>query len=315
MKQNLFKNTLTIGIAACAFGVLSACTSLGSSEEEVVVSETTVSKTTPTAPKAVCTSENDVNCIVTYEEPDLNLSQAYAGYAMSTNASYQSGSAPISLSAPNTIAGTSVKDRARQKELAQQQADLALQPVLSADLLCAGADCDQALFKTEIEKTIQTTVLESQPVPVTVNGQTVMAVPAGQAAQPAQQAQQAQQTQQAQQAQQAQQTQPAQPAQPPVLSLKERIAYGEEVHDWDAPAGETLRTLLMQWGEQSGWTVVWKLDRDYNLEAGVVFRGKFTEVAAAFIRSFARATPAPIGTFYKGNRVLVINTQENDNAE
>lgn len=291
MKQNLFKNTLTIGIAACAFGVLSACTSLGSSEEEVVVSETTVSKTTPTAPKAVCTSENDVNCIVTYEEPDLNLSQAYAGYAMSTNASYQSGSAPISLSAPNTIAGTSVKDRARQKELAQQQADLALQPVLSADLLCAGADCDQALFKTEIEKTIQTTVLESQPVAVTVDGQTVMAVPAGQAAQP------------------------AQPTEPPVLSLKERIAYGEEVHDWDAPAGETLRTLLMQWGEQSGWTVVWKLDRDYNLEAGVVFRGKFTEVAAAFIRSFARATPAPIGTFYKGNRVLVINTQENDNAE
>ena len=303
MKQNLFKNTLTIGIAACAFGVLSACTSLGSPEEEVVVSETTVSKTTPTAPKAVCTSENDVNCIVTYEEPDLNLSQAYAGYAMSTNASYQSGSAPISLSAPNTIAGTSVKDRARQKELAQQQADLALQPVLSADLLCAGADCDQALFKTEIEKTIQTTVLESQPVPVTVNGQTVMAVPAGQAAQPAQTAQAAQTAQ------------PAQPTEPPVLSLKERIAYGEEVHDWDAPAGETLRTLLMQWGEQSGWTVVWKLDRDYNLEAGVVFRGKFTEVAAAFIRSFARATPAPIGTFYKGNRVLVINTQENDNAE
>ncbi len=308
MKQNLLKNTLTIGIAACAFGVLSACTSLGSSEKEVVVSETT----SAAASKPVCTSEHDVNCIVTYEEPDLNLSQAYAGYAMSTNASYQSGSAPISLSAPNTIAGTSVKDRTRQKELAQQRADLALQPVLSADVLCAGADCEQALFKTEIEKTIQTTVLESQPVPVTVNGQTVMAAPAGQTAQAAQVGQAVQPVQ----AVQAVQTvQPAQPAEPPVMSLKERIAYGEEVHDWDAPAGETLRNLLMQWGEQSGWTVVWKMDRDYNLEAGVVFRGKFTEVAAAFIRSFARATPAPIGTFYKGNRVLVINTQENDNAE
>ena len=60
---------------------------------------------------------------------------------------------------------------------------------------------------------------------------------------------------------------------------------------------------------------VWKIDRDYKLEAGVVFRGKFTEVAAAFIRSFARATPAPIGTFYKGNRVLVISAQENENAD
>ena len=59
---------------------------------------------------------------------------------------------------------------------------------------------------------------------------------------------------------------------------------------------------------------MFSLDRDYILEAGVVFRGNFTEVASAIIRTFARAVPAPIGTFYKGNRVLVINTQEDDNA-
>ncbi len=98
-----------------------------------------------------------------------------------------------------------------------------------------------------------------------------------------------------------------------LTELEKKIAYGEQVHDWDATAGETLRSLLMAWGEQSGWTVVWKLDRDYHLEAGVVFRGNFTDVAGAIIRSFARATPAPIGTFYKGNRVLVINTQEDEN--
>lgn len=97
-------------------------------------------------------------------------------------------------------------------------------------------------------------------------------------------------------------------------SIEDRVSYGEEVHDWSAVSGETLRSLLMQWGEKSGWTVVWKLDRDYHLEAGVVFRGKFTEVASALVRSFARATPAPIGTFYRGNRVLVISTQEDENA-
>ncbi len=96
--------------------------------------------------------------------------------------------------------------------------------------------------------------------------------------------------------------------------LDQKILFGEDVQDWDAPAGESLRSLLMQWGDQSGWTVIWKLDRDYTLEAGVVFRGTFVEAASAFIRSFARATPAPIGTFYKGNRVLVMNTQEGDNA-
>lgn len=98
-------------------------------------------------------------------------------------------------------------------------------------------------------------------------------------------------------------------------SMADKVAYGEKCHDWEAKSGDTLRNLLMKWGEESGWTVIWKLDRDYHLEAGVVFRGTFTEVSGALIRSFARATPAPIGTFYKGNRVLVINTQEDENAD
>lgn len=97
-------------------------------------------------------------------------------------------------------------------------------------------------------------------------------------------------------------------------SLATKTSYGEKCHDWEAKIGDTLRGLLMQWGEKSGWTVIWKLDRDYHLEAGVIFRGTFTEVSSALIRSFARATPAPIGTFYKGNRVLVISTQEDENA-
>lgn len=94
----------------------------------------------------------------------------------------------------------------------------------------------------------------------------------------------------------------------------EKIAFGDSVHDWDAARGETLKSLLTQWAEVSGWTLIWKLDRDYNLEAGVVFRGTFTEVASAIIRTFARAVPAPIGTFYRGNRVLVISIQEDENA-
>ncbi len=97
-------------------------------------------------------------------------------------------------------------------------------------------------------------------------------------------------------------------------TLADKVDYGDRVHDWEAAQGETLKSLLVQWGEVSGWTVVWKLDRDYKLEAGVVFRGTFTEVASAIIRTFARAVPAPIGTFYKGNRVLVVSVQEDENA-
>ncbi len=64
----------------------------------------------------------------------------------------------------------------------------------------------------------------------------------------------------------------------------------------------------------SGWKVLWNTNRNYTLSAGVMFKGKFTDVSSALIRAFARARPAPIATYYKGNRVIVIETMENENA-
>ena len=100
----------------------------------------------------------------------------------------------------------------------------------------------------------------------------------------------------------------------PVSPGMEQLKLGESIQDWKASQGDTLRNLLTTWAEKAGWTVVWMLDRDYHLQAGVVFRGRFVDVAGAIVRVFARATPAPIGTFYKGNRVLVINAQEEENG-
>ncbi len=302
MKQNLLKDTFIVGMTVCLLGSVTACTSLN--DDDTVLMEDEKLIVTPAVPETgVCTAENQGNCIVRYEEPDLNLNQTYAGYAMSTNSSYQLGSVPVSSSAPAGMSGLSVKDKIAQREFAQQQADLALQPVQGGQVLCTGETCSEALFKTEIEKTIQTTLTETQKaqtgyIYVASDGQSVTG-PVDGLITPEMTSRSNETTEK---------------NKGPV-TLKEKIAFGEEVHDWEAPAGDSLRNLLMRWGEMSGWTVVWKLDRDYNLEAGVVFRGKFTEVAAAFIRSYARATPAPIGTFYKGNRVLVINTQENENAE
>ena len=337
MKQNLLKTTLIAGMMTCTMGFMSACTSLESDETLVLQTET---EQKAGSKQAVCTAENSSNCVVTYEEPDLNLSQTYAGYAVSTNSSYQGGM-PVAVSVPATKSGLSVKEKMAQQLYAQQQADLALQPVQGGEVVCTGDACSEALFKTEIEKTIKTTVTENQAtqtaeyVYVAADGQ-MIAVPSPEAAPenvhlvsvngknvvsgvPAVDGKETVSVKEGQQPTQQETTATSEAktaqSQQKVMSLKERIAFGEEVHDWDAPAGETLRHLLMRWGEMSGWTVIWKLDRDYNLEAGVVFRGKFTEVSAAFIRSFARATPAPIGTFYKGNRVLVINTQENENAD
>lgn len=271
MKQKLLKQTTITGLLFCSLSFMGGCASLNSDDGLVIPQEEPTVQAAPSVSIAdpnICSPENPAACIVSYEEPDLNLVQNYTPYdgmAVSTNASYVLDMAPVSISVPMIEQGLSVKEKMAQRELEQQQKDLALQPVSNADIICNGTDCEKQLFKTETEKEIQTTVTE----------ETTYREP----------------------------------------TLQDRLAYGEEVHDWEAKTGDTMRTLLRQWGEASGWTVVWKIDRDYHLEAGVVFRGKFTEVAAAFIRSFARATPAPIGTFYKGNRVLVISAQENENAD
>ena len=97
-------------------------------------------------------------------------------------------------------------------------------------------------------------------------------------------------------------------------ALQEKLNASEEIRDWAADAGETVRSLMVKWAENSGWNVVWNLDRDYKLEAGVVFRGNFLDVTAALVRSFARANPPPIATFYKGNRVIVVHTREDENG-
>ena len=84
--------------------------------------------------------------------------------------------------------------------------------------------------------------------------------------------------------------------------------------DWLAEEGQSLEELLTQWSDESGWHLIWKTNRNYTLNAGAMFRGNFADVASALVRAFARARPAPIATFYKGNRVLVIETMEDENA-
>lgn len=88
----------------------------------------------------------------------------------------------------------------------------------------------------------------------------------------------------------------------------------EAVEDWLAEEGNTLRGLLSEWTERAGWRLVWNSNRNYTLSAGAMFRGRFADVASALIRSFARAQPAPLATFFKGNRVLVVETKEDENA-
>ena len=91
-------------------------------------------------------------------------------------------------------------------------------------------------------------------------------------------------------------------------------AEEDQNKDWLAEEGQSLKQLLTQWSDEAGWRLIWKTNRNYTLNAGAMFRGNFADVSSALVRAFARARPAPIATFYKGNRVLVIETMEDENA-
>ncbi len=84
----------------------------------------------------------------------------------------------------------------------------------------------------------------------------------------------------------------------------------DQVRSWVVANGQTLREILQNWCDKEGWDLVWATSREYPIEASAVFKGRFVDVASALVRNFGRATPTPYAKFYKGNRVLVISTNE-----
>lgn len=88
------------------------------------------------------------------------------------------------------------------------------------------------------------------------------------------------------------------------------VTLQDQVRSWVVANGQTLREVLQTWCDKEGWDLVWTTPREYPIEASAVFKGRFVDVASALVRNFGRATPVPYAKFYKGNRVLVISTNE-----
>ena len=84
----------------------------------------------------------------------------------------------------------------------------------------------------------------------------------------------------------------------------------DQVRSWVVASGQTLRQVLQSWCDREGWDLVWATSREYPIQASVVFKGRFVDVASAVVRNFGRAIPVPYAKFYKGNRVLVVSTTE-----
>jgi hypothetical protein len=100
---------------------------------------------------------------------------------------------------------------------------------------------------------------------------------------------------------------------PPLEEPATAVTEGEETPSadvWDAPVGSSLQAVLEDWASRAGWSLVYRSDRRFPVEASATFEGDFVTVAGALVEAFGSATPAPLAQFYTGNRVLVVSSGE-----
>lgn len=80
-----------------------------------------------------------------------------------------------------------------------------------------------------------------------------------------------------------------------------------DVERWRLNTGHLVRQDLTDWGNRSGWKVLWHLSRDWTIPADTEFDGDFKEAASAVIRTLAENGMVIRGQFYDGNRTLVVS--------
>lgn len=80
---------------------------------------------------------------------------------------------------------------------------------------------------------------------------------------------------------------------------------GDSVRIWHVMAGHTVNDILMDWADKSGWTVAFKTNQVYEIEASADFQGDFVGAATALLKS-VHAEPQFKAVFHSGNKVLVV---------
>lgn len=80
---------------------------------------------------------------------------------------------------------------------------------------------------------------------------------------------------------------------------------------WIARKGRSLREILTEWSRASGWTIAWRADSEYFLQASAEFQGEFIDAASTLLESFQNASPPVQARFFKGNKALVVTTPDN----
>ncbi len=78
------------------------------------------------------------------------------------------------------------------------------------------------------------------------------------------------------------------------------------VQIWKLKQGETIRAELAKWASESGWALVWQLDKDWVIPADSVFTGTFDSASANVIQTLASNGVLIHANFYTANKTLVV---------
>lgn len=77
------------------------------------------------------------------------------------------------------------------------------------------------------------------------------------------------------------------------------------VRIWHVSPRHTVNDILADWGEKAGWTVAFKTNQVYEIEASADFEGDFISAASSLLKS-VHAEPRFKAVFHSGNKVLVV---------
>lgn len=87
------------------------------------------------------------------------------------------------------------------------------------------------------------------------------------------------------------------------------VAKGDGQGQYVVAAGYMLRTTLSNWGEGSGWKVVWDSEYDYAITTDATFSGDFIEASKQLITAMKDARPTITADFFKANKTVVISNK------